>query len=265
MKRISYLLGIVVICTVITVAAIANVPLVKSWWKPAPPEVAESAMEPTGEIPVLKEEDASVMKDVIHIYNSIFDHPYVKLSGTFYARHATDSTDYREEFLFVRYADKLYYRSGTSEVLNLDKYYIAVDHDTKKLFLSGRREAVLPLTIPEDLMLETLARDHYVLNDQLNGTVRTFSITNQYSPSMRSYQIQYDTFSRKVQAVSMRLPESSMWDDANADRLVRYEFSQWRGDSTGIFPVSVNDYIKEDSGYIRPVGSYKDFELIVNR
>jgi hypothetical protein len=109
-------------------------------------------------------------------------------------------------FLFCKQGDQFYYRLGTTETINGRELYLYIDHQTKNIMLSPRKEVMYdPSPVKPIDLGEAIRSEHYSLGSAVNGPLETLTLLNERHISCKQYSVTFNREGLNITRLFMRL------------------------------------------------------------
>jgi hypothetical protein len=187
------------------------------------------------------------------------------VEGETSVKDLADSTNATSvHFLYSRNDSMAYYRIGSSEMISLKNAYIAIEHDVKKIFLSGPREIVSPVRLPADKEVHFFWNEGYeVRKRQETNGLTEISLTNPTHISCRELRISFDS-AGLIRQSFRRISSDITPELAETDRLMNTEVRSWEVGKARAELMKLERYVIVSNGMVQASPSLKDYELLIS-
>lgn len=151
--------------------------------------------------------------------------------GQISVKSKTDSLENMNNLPFVLSKNKsdFYYRLNRQEVINEGEVNLNINHITKHIFLTKRKQVGNFDPFELSQIKNVLKAQKYAIRLVKKGPLQSIVFTNELSRVCRYYQITFDTLSYQVKRIVMRVPNAIDAANKNNDKQIDIHFTQWGG------------------------------------
>jgi hypothetical protein len=176
----------------------------------------------------------------------------------------TASGTIKQRVLFCKNGAECYYKINDAETLNAGGFYLYIDHSQRRVLLSRQRNIEAPaMGVLSDIKHRMQAED-YALMASVNGSSRTLQLLNEKHISCKSYSITYDTLTRKIASLNVRLSNAMHPEIKSMDKIINMDFVGWPAQSSPAKYLNAGDVFAIESGSVVLREKYKDYQLVNN-
>ncbi|RWY48520.1 hypothetical protein [Mucilaginibacter gilvus] len=170
----------------------------------------------------------------------------------------------RQRLLLCKNGDDCYYKLDDTETLNAGGFYVYIDHEQKRILLSRQRGIQAPVMGVLNDIKTRMQAENYQLVSSVKGNTRTLTLLNEKHISCKAYGITYNTLTRKITSVNVRLSNPGQPENTLMDKTIGMNFISWPAQASPIKFLSPGDVFTNTAGTIQLTDKYKDYELVNN-
>ncbi|MGN6638807.1 MAG: hypothetical protein ACTHJ8_07840, partial [Mucilaginibacter sp.] len=174
----------------------------------------------------------------------------------------TSNNVHNLRFLFCRSGKNYYYRIGNTDIIYKDGLNLYVQHDQKKMMLSGQPISIKSPVSNLSTIEKGLGFEHYTLQSSIEGSRQTLSLINERHISCKEISVTRDTVSGKLTRIYARLTDFGSPDDKHKDRIMDVAITGMSNHADMDLYPSWSKYIQKVGGKWRVTDTYQNFELV---
>jgi len=189
------------------------------------------------------------------------------LEGSLTVIDRKDSANAMENLPYKFYKDgaRFYYRLGRTETISTDQLCLYVDHDAKRILITPAKTILQPAVMPFKELYNHVKEEGFNLSKSIGSASALISVKNETHMSCKELSISYDTATKNIHRIFMRLPDIIDNLDSKKETWITLVIKRWEEDPDPRSFIQQNQFIKKDEhGNWIPVPAYADFDVVTN-
>jgi hypothetical protein len=250
-KLLILLLGVI-----LTAAAFAGAPLLRTWWVPVPKlTVAEN--------PRYGKKEADILKELLAVYSRMDTLQLLDMGGNITATDPADpDNNLSTAFNYCKKQELLYYRLGENEMIQLKEVNISANSSMGKMFVTPPKKIITTPHLPVDSIIALWQDDSYTIAATETDQQVTVDFLCERHVTCKELKITYNRASRKMNSIYMRLTNLSDPLNKKMDRQVNITFNRWEEEDVNSKYFTLSTYIRKEGATWQPAGIYSHYKLI---
>lgn len=186
----------------------------------------------------------------------------LELDYEMYATHTSSKAIDKQQAVYSRNGDAVFYRLGPMEMLTTSAFSIAADHEGKELVVGKAQQQAMNHRLGTDLDAFLQACDTVLISYPAPGLC--LLQLDVEMPDVERVELCFVAMSKMLRKVTLYYREVSDWEEGKAETKARMEITYRRQDSKPDFAKDLfltERFIQKTNGVLVPSPAFRDYEL----